>query len=108
MAPESQDRIKALVEQHGQENVVVVLGAVDLDSLELAAETVTHGDPAYVGALAGVQLGLPVVHILQPEIKRQVDPAVYREQVGLVEMTVDVKSIQNTMARAVGGSAAGA
>jgi glycine/sarcosine/betaine reductase complex component A len=94
MDPENQDRIKALAEEHGLENVLVVLGAADLESLEVAAETVTMGDPAYVGPLAGVQLGLPVVHILEEEVKEQVDPAVYDEQVGLLEMTLDVEQVR--------------
>jgi glycine/sarcosine/betaine reductase complex component A len=94
MDPENQDRIKALAEEHGFENVLVVLGAADLESLEVAAETVTMGDPAYVGPLAGVQLGLPVVHILEEEVKQQVDPAVYDEQVGLLEMTLDVDQVR--------------
>ena len=64
MDPENQDRIKSLVDEHGADDLVVVLGAADLEALEVAAETVTVGDPAYVGPLAGVQLGLPVVHIL--------------------------------------------
>ena len=67
MDPENQDRIKSLVDEHGAEDLVVVLGAADLEALEVAAETVTLGDPAYVGPLAGVQLGLPVVHILEEE-----------------------------------------
>jgi glycine reductase len=94
MDPENQDRIKALADEHGLEKVVVVLGAADLESLEVAAETVTMGDPAYVGPLAGVQLGLPVVHILEEEVKHQVDPAVYEEQVGLLEMTLDVEQVR--------------
>jgi glycine/sarcosine/betaine reductase complex component A len=94
MDPENQDRIKALAEEHGLENVLVVLGAADLESLAVAAETVTMGDPAYVGPLAGVQLGLPVVHILEEEVKEQVDPAVYDEQVGLLEMTLDVEQVR--------------
>jgi glycine reductase len=94
MDPENQDRIKALADEHGLEKVVVVLGAADLESLEVAAETVTMGDPAYVGPLAGVQLGLPVVHILEEEVKEQVDPAVYDEQVGLLEMTLDVEQVR--------------
>ncbi len=61
MDPENQDRIKSLVDEHGADDVVVVLGAADLEALEVAAETLTVGDPAYVGSLAGVQLGLPVV-----------------------------------------------
>jgi glycine/sarcosine/betaine reductase complex component A len=94
MDPENQDRIKALADEHGQENVVVVLGAADIESLEVAAETVTMGDPAYVGSLAGVQLGLPVVHILEEDVKEQVDPAVYDKQVGLLEMTLDVEQVR--------------
>jgi glycine reductase len=97
MDPENQDRIKALVDQHGQENLVVVLGAADLESLEVTAETVTLGDPAYVGPLAGVQLGLPVVHILEEDVKEQVDPAVYDEQVGLLEMTLDVDQVREAV-----------
>jgi betaine reductase len=94
MDPENQDRIKGLVDTHGADDLVVVLGAADLESLEVAAETVTLGDPAYVGPLAGVQLGLPVVHILEEDVKEQVDAGVYDEQVGLLEMTLDVEQVR--------------
>ena len=94
MDPENQDRIKSLVDEHGADDLVVVLGAADLEALEVAAETVTVGDPAYVGPLAGVQLGLPVVHILEDDVKQDVDPEVWEEQVGLLEMTLDVEQIQ--------------
>jgi len=94
MDPENQDRIKSLVEEHGGDDLVVVLGAADLESLAVTAETVTVGDPAYVGPLAGVQLGLPVVHILEEDVKEQVDPAVYEEHVGLLEMTLDVDQLR--------------
>jgi len=94
MDPENQDRIVGLVDQYGADDLVVVLGAADLESLEVAAETVTMGDPAYVGPLAGVQLGLPVVHILEEDIKGQVDAGVYDEQVGLLEMTLDVEQVR--------------
>jgi glycine reductase len=67
MDPENQGRIKSLVDEHGADDLVVVLGAADLEALEVAAETLTIGDPAYVGPLAGVQLGLPVVHILDED-----------------------------------------
>jgi glycine reductase len=95
MDPENQDRIKALADEHGVDDLVVVLGAADLESLEVTAETVTVGDPAYVGPLAGVQLGLPVVHILEEEVKEQVDPAIYDEQVGLLEMTLDIGQVRD-------------
>jgi betaine reductase len=98
MDPENQDRIKSLVDEHGADDLVVVLGAADLEALEVAAETVTLGDPAYVGPLAGVQLGLPVVHILEEDVKQQVDPSIYDEQVGLLEMTLDVDQIKRAAA----------
>jgi glycine reductase len=98
MDPENQDRIKSLVDEHGADDLVVVLGAADLEALEVAAETVTVGDPAYVGPLAGVQLGLPVVHILEDDVKQDVDPAVWEAQVGLLEMTLDIEQIQKAAA----------
>jgi glycine/sarcosine/betaine reductase complex component A len=97
MDPENQDRIKSLVDEHGADDLVVVLGAADLESLEVTAETVTIGDPAYVGPLAGVQLGLPVVHILEEDIKDQIDPQVYEDQVGLLEMTLDVEQVREAV-----------
>jgi betaine reductase len=98
MDPENQDRIKSLVDEHGAEDLIVVLGAADLEALEVAAETLTLGDPAYVGPLAGVQLGLPVMHILEEDVKQNVDPSVWEEQVGLLEMTLDVEQIQRAAA----------
>jgi glycine reductase len=99
MDPENQDHIKSLVEEHGADDLVVVLGAADLESLEVAAETLTLGDPAYVGPLAGVQLGLPVIHILEEDVKEQIDAGVYDEQVGLLEMTLDVDQVREAARR---------
>ena len=53
----------------------------------------TEGDPASAGVLAGVNLELPVYHITEPEIKAQIDPAIYQEQVGLTEMVLDIGEI---------------
>ena len=99
MDPENQDRIKGLVDSHGADDLVVVLGAADLESLAGAAETVTLGDPAYVGPLAGVQLGLPVIHILEEDVKEQVEADVYDEQVGLLEMTLDIEQVREAAGR---------
>jgi len=97
MGPESQSQIKAVADRFGADNLVVVLGAADAEALEVAGETVTTGDPAFVGPLAGVSLGLPVVHILEPEVKQQVDPEVYSEQVGLLELTLDTEVVHQAM-----------
>ncbi len=83
---ESQAEIKRVVERLGPEDLVVVLGAPDAESAEVFARTVTQGDPSYAGPLAGVPLGLPVYHILEEEIKGQVDPSVYGHQVGIMAM----------------------
>ena len=97
MDPESQSQIKAVADRYGDEQMVVVLGAADPEALEVAGETVTSGDPAYAGPLAGVSLGLPVMHILEPEVKEQVDPKVYSEQVGLLELTLDTEAVHSAM-----------
>jgi glycine/sarcosine/betaine reductase complex component A len=99
MDPENQDRIKALVERLGADGIVVVLGAADPEALEVAAETVTAGDPSYVGPLAGVSLGLPVVHIFEDAVKEQVDASVYGEQVGLLELALDTEAVKEAMAK---------
>ena len=94
---ENQRRVKELTEQYGADNVVVLLGAAEGEAAGLAAETVTLGDPTYAGPLAGVSLGLSVYHICEPEIKAEVDEAVYDEQISMMEMVLDVDDIINEM-----------
>lgn len=94
---ENQKRVKDFADQYGAENIVVVLGAAEGEAAGLAAETVTAGDPTFAGPLTGVQLGLTVYHICEPEIKAEVDPAVYDEQVGMMEMVLDVDDIVSEM-----------
>ena len=94
---ENQKRVLGFAEQYGAENVVVVLGAAEGEAAGLAAETVTAGDPTFAGPLAGVQLGLTVYHICEDEIKAEVDAGVYDEQVGMMEMVMDVEDIASEM-----------
>ncbi len=94
---ENQNRVKALTEEHGAENVVVLFGAAEAESSGLSAETVTNGDPTFAGPLAGVALGLSVFHAVEPEFKECVDEDVYEEQVGMMEMVLDVDSIIEEM-----------
>lgn len=94
---ENQKRVKDFADQYGPENVVVLLGAAEGEGAGLAAETVTNGDPTFAGPLTGVQLGLTVYHICEPEIKAEVDLAVYDEQVGMMEMVLDVDDIVSEM-----------
>jgi glycine reductase len=89
---ENQKRVLNISEEHGPENVVVLLGAAEAEAAGLAAETVTAGDPTYAG-----QLGLSVYHICEDEVKAETDPAVYEEQVGMMEMVMDVPAIHEEM-----------
>jgi len=94
---ENQKRVKDLTETHGAENVVVILGAAEGEASGIAAETVTAGDPTFAGPLTGVSLGLQVYHICEDEIKSLVDAGVYDEQVGIVEMVLDLDEIASEM-----------
>ena len=94
---ENQKRVKEFAEEYGAENSVVVLGAAEGDAAGLAAETVTLGDPTFAGPLTGVQLGLTVYHVCEPEMKEEFDEAVYDEQVSMMEMVLDVDDIISEM-----------
>lgn len=94
---ENQKRVLNLTEEYGAENIVVVLGASEGEAAGLAAETVTAGDPTFAGPLTGVQLGLSVFHVCEPQIKDEVDADVYDEQVGMMEMVMDVDDIISEM-----------
>lgn len=103
MDPENQALIKRIVEERGAEGIVVMLGAADAEAVEVAAETVRDGDPAWVGPLAGVQLDLPVLHVFEDEVKEAADPGVYEAQIGFYAMTLDVDGVKEAMRRARGG-----
>ena len=90
---ENQKRVKDLTEKYGAENMLVLIGGAEAESAGLAAETVPAGDPTFAGPLAGVPLGLKVYHAVEPEFKESVDADVYDEQIGMMEMVLDVDSI---------------
>ena len=90
---ENQKRVKDLTEKYGAENMVVLIGGAEAESAGLAAETVTAGDPTFAGPLAGVPLGLKVYHAVEPEFKEAVDADVYDEQIGMMEMVLEVDEI---------------
>ena len=75
------------------DDVVVLLGTPDVESTRTLAETVVTGDPSFAGPLAGVPLGLSVVHILEPAIKAQIPADVFEAQVALMELSLDAPGI---------------
>ena len=94
---ENQKRVKEFADEYGAENLVVVLGAAEGEAAGLAAETVTAGDPTFAGSLTGVQLGLQVYHVCEPEMKDEFDADVYDEQISMMEMVLDVDDIISEM-----------
>jgi betaine reductase len=94
----SQEAIKNLAEQHGKEKLLVLIGAPDPEAAEIAAETVVLGDPSYAGPLAGAQLGLAVHHVLEPDVKRQVPPDVWEEQIGVMADVLDADALTAAVA----------
>ncbi len=94
---ENQKRVKELSEEHGKDNVVVIFGAAEAEAAGLSAETVTIGDPTFAGPLAGVALNLAVYHAVEPEFKDIVNADVYEEQIGMMEMVLDVDEIVKEM-----------
>ncbi len=89
----SQEVIKRLADEHGADQLVVILGAPDDESAEIAAETVVVGDPSYAGPLAGTQLGLDVYHILEDEIRGDVPNDVWEDEIGVMSDVLDAEGI---------------
>ena len=89
----SQEAIKRLADEHGNEHLLVILGAPDDESAEIAAETVVLGDPTYAGALAEAQLGLSVYHALEEEFRSQIGEDVWEEQIGIMADVLEAEEI---------------
>ena len=59
--------MKALAEQYGTTDLVLVFGLNQPANLRIMATTFKEGDPSYAGALGGVALGLVSFHIFELE-----------------------------------------
>ena len=94
---ENQKRVMELSEKYGPENLVIILGSAEGEAAGIAAETVTAGDPTFAGPLTGVQLGLRVYHVCEEEIKNEIDPDIYDEQISMMEMVLDIDDIVSEM-----------
>lgn len=90
---EGQGRIQQVVQQGGTDDVVAVLGANSAAAVEMTAMTLRSGDPSYAGPLAGVALGIPSYHILEPEVVGQIDSAVYERELALSALAMDVDQV---------------
>jgi glycine reductase len=95
---QSQATIARLADLHGPADLVVILGAPDPESAEIAAETVVLGDPACAGALAEVQLGLDVYHILDDRIRQSLPTDVWEAQIGVMTDVLDADELNAAVA----------
>ncbi len=95
---DSQEAIKKLADEHGADNLLVILGAPDPEAAEIAAETVVLGDPSMAGPLAETQLGLAVYHVLEDEVRNAIPDDEWEEQIGLMEDTLEVEELSEAVA----------
>ena len=96
---DDQATIQQVVDKVGTHDLVVLLGSPNPESAELYAATVTMGDPTYAGPLAGIPLGLPVYHILEPEIVEHLPPEVFRDKLQMAALTLDTEPIFEVVQR---------
>jgi betaine reductase len=96
---DDQATIQQVVDKVGTEDLVVLLGSPNPESAELYAATVTMGDPTYAGPLAGIPLGLPVYHVLEPEVVDQLPPETYAEKLQMAALTLDTPPIFEVVQR---------
>src|SRR5215510_1955479 len=96
---DDQATIQQVVDKVGSEDLVVLLGSPNPESAELYAATVTMGDPTFAGPLAGIPLGLPVYHVLEPAIVDQLPPEVYAEQLQMAALTLETEPIFEVVQR---------
>ena len=101
---EVQGQIKELAEQYGKNDIVVILGAPNVDSCLIQFETVTRGDPTYAEPLAGIELGLSAWHVFEPEIKGLIEPGRYAELIETLELGLEAETIVGAIKEARGAN----
>jgi betaine reductase len=96
---DDQESIQQIVDSVGSDDLVVLLGSPNPESAELYAATVTMGDPTFAGPLAGIPLGLPVYHVLEPEVVDKLSADAYTRHLAMAAMTLDLEPIVSTVQR---------
>lgn len=85
--------MKQLAEEYGRDDLIVLLGAPNVDAARVQFETMTRGDPTYAGPLGGVELGLDVYHVFEPEVKDIIDPGRYGDLIETLELGLEADAI---------------
>lgn len=79
MDPDDQQAILRLACTHGPENLAVVLGLINTDSIRTNVKTLTSGDPSAVGPLHGVKLRLRCYHVLESDFRQHFNGDLYNK-----------------------------
>lgn len=103
----TQEEIKKLAEGDGGGDLLVLLGAPEAESAEIAAQTVVSGDPSYAGPLAGAQLGLDVYHVLEDEVRSLVPDDVWEKQIGVMADVLEKEAVTKAVAAVRDGRSEG-
>lgn len=90
---DNQKRIKAIAEQYGLDNVLLIIGTGEKASTGLVTKTVTSGDPSGKGALADVALQLPILHVLEDDFMAAVDATTWEEHIRIFKTVHDYEAI---------------
>ena len=96
---DDQASIQEVVNRVGRDDLVVILGSPNAEAAELYAATVTSGDPTFAGPLAGIPLGLPVYHVLEPEVTERLASESYADKLQMAALTLDLDDIVSTVQR---------
>lgn len=84
--------MKALAEQFGADELVLVLGLNQPFTLRILASTFKDGDPSYAGPLGGIALGLASYHVF--ELKDEVPPEVWEREMAFKELEMEEEEIE--------------
>lgn len=84
--------MRKLADEFGTDELVIVLGLNQLETLRIFATTFKDGDPAFAGPLAGVALGLQSFHIF--ELKDEIPADVWAADMVMEELAVEDEVIE--------------
>lgn len=95
MEHSTQQKILDLCDENKKDNIIVVLGIGNKESVEQSAEALLVGDELSQGPLSNIALGLDVYHVF--ELKEFFLKSVYEEMCEVMELVLDVKEITESI-----------
>ena len=88
--------MKALAEQFGADELVIVFGLNQPFTLRILASTFKDGDPSFAGVLGGIALGLKSYHIF--ELKDEIPGEVWQREMAFKELEMEGEDVDTICA----------